>query len=216
MKSIYLDHAATSPVHPEVVQEMFHIYEHQFGNPSSIHHVGRKSRQLLDESRRSIAKQLGVNDHSLIFTSGGTEADNLAIIGYALANRDKGNHIVTTAIEHHAVLHACEELEKHGFEVTYLPVNSYGQITPMQVEQALKEETLLVTVMFGNNEVGTLQPIAEIGKLLQNHQAVLHTDAVQACGLVDINVIELGVDFLSISAHKINGPKGFRSDQCRR
>ncbi|WP_413382212.1 cysteine desulfurase family protein [Alkalihalobacillus sp. 1P02AB] len=208
MELIYLDHAATSPLHPQVMKAMFEVYEHNFGNPSSIHQVGRKARQAIDDSRRKIASFLGVKEHTLIFTSGGTEADNLAIIGYALANSTKGKHIITTSIEHHAVLHACQELEKRGFEVTYLPVNQAGQISVDELKSALRDDTILVTVMFGNNEVGTVQPVAEISRILQGHQAVFHTDAVQACGLVELNIPELGVDLLSITAHKINGPKG--------
>ncbi|AUD22566.1 cysteine desulfurase family protein [Bacillus cereus group sp. BC251] len=208
MERIYLDHAATSPTHPEVVEKMIPYMTETFGNPSSIHFYGRQTRHAVDEARRACARSIHVNPNEIIFTSGGTEADNLALIGVARANRHKGNHIITTQIEHHAILHTCELLEREGFEVTYLPVDETGRVQVSDIQKALTEETILVSVMFGNNEVGTMQPIAEIGKLLKEHQAYFHTDAVQAYGLVEINVKEFGIDLLSISAHKINGPKG--------
>ncbi len=205
---IYVDHAATSPLHPEVLDAMLPYFQTYFGNPSSIHQIGRQARQAIDQARRKIAHALNVSEQTLIFTSGGTEADNMAILGYALENEAKGKHIITSKVEHHAVLHACEELEKRGFEVTYLPVDETGRVKLNDVQVALRDDTILVTLMFGNNEVGTVQPIQEIGVLLKEHQAVFHTDAVQACGMVELNLAELEVDMLSISAHKINGPKG--------
>lgn len=205
---IYLDHAATSPMHPDVVTSMLPYMTEVFGNPSSIHYYGRKSRHAVDEARQMIADTIHAKPNEIIFTSGGTEADNLAIIGTAYKMQEKGKHIITSAIEHHAVLHTCEHLEKQGFTVTYLPVNEDGQVSVQDVEAALTSETILVTIMFGNNEVGALQPINEIGELLQDHQAVFHTDAVQAYGLVDIDVNQYKIDLLSVSAHKINGPKG--------
>lgn len=208
MERIYLDHAATSPTHLEVVEKMIPYMTETFGNPSSIHFYGRQTRHAVDEARRACARSIHANPNEIIFTSGGTEADNLALIGVARANRHKGNHIITTQIEHHAILHTCELLEREGFEVTYLPVDETGRVQVSDIQKALTEETILVSVMFGNNEVGTMQPIAEIGKLLKEHQAYFHTDAVQAYGLVEINVKEFGIDLLSISAHKINGPKG--------
>ncbi|WP_017728606.1 cysteine desulfurase family protein [Halalkalibacterium ligniniphilum] len=208
MESIYLDHAATSPVYPEVVEAMLPYFTEHFGNPSSIHQFGRRARQAVDEARALIAKHIGALPSELTFTSGGTEADNLAIFGYALRHSDKGRHIITSQIEHHAVLHACEELERRGFEVTYLPVDETGQVSVRAVQEALREDTILVTLMFGNNEVGTIQPITEIGQLLAEHQAVFHTDAVQAFGLLDLKIGQLPVDMVSVSAHKINGPKG--------
>ncbi|MDQ0254272.1 cysteine desulfurase [Evansella vedderi] len=208
MERIYLDHAATSPMHPDVFAAMKPYYDNIFGNPSSIHHFGREARRGLDESRESIAKAIDASFDEIVFTSGGTEADNLAIIGYALAHRSEGEHLITTKIEHHGVLHAFEYLEKLGFTVNYLDVDEFGRISTDTLEQALREDTILVSCMFGNNEVGTVQPIKEIGQLLRNHQAVFHTDAVQAFGLETINVNELNVDFLAVSAHKLNGPKG--------
>ena len=208
MERIYLDHAATSPTHPEVVEKMIPYMTETFGNPSSIHFYGRQTRHAVDEARRVCARSIHASPNEIIFTSGGTEADNLALIGVARANRHKGNHIITTQIEHHAILHTCELLEREGFEVTYLPVDETGRVQVSDIQKALTEETILVSIMFGNNEVGTIQPIAEIGKLLKEHQAYFHTDAVQAYGLIEIDVKEFGIDLLSISAHKINGPKG--------
>ena len=208
MERIYLDHAATTPVHPEVLSTMVKVMEAEYGNPSSIHHFGREARKILDDTRHALAVSIGTKANNIIFTSGGTEADNLAIIGYAENNRAKGNHIITSQIEHHAVLHSCEELEKRGFEVTYLPVDENGRVSENTVSKALREDTILVTIMQGNNEVGTIQPIKEIGALLSGHQAVFHTDAVQAYGIEKLDVEELQVDLLSVSAHKINGPKG--------
>lgn len=208
MKEIYLDHAATSPMHPAVIEKMAETMGEVFGNPSSIHGIGRHARKYLDEARSVIAQAIGAKDHEIIFTSGGSEADNLAITGTAHARRAEGCHIITTQIEHHAVLHTCQQLEREGFEVTYLPVNDKGMISLDDLKKALRDDTILVTVMFGNNEVGTLQPIKEIGALLKDHPASFHTDAVQAFGIQKINVDELQVDLLSVSSHKLNGPKG--------
>ena len=208
MQTIYLDHAATTPIHPEVSAVYMNAMDSFFGNPSSIHSFGRTSRKLLDDSRKSIAEAINAEPNEIIFTSGGTEADNIAIFGTVAAMKDKGNHIITTSIEHHAVLNTCKELEKKGYQVTYLPVDENGRIQPEQVAEALTDQTVLVTIMYGNNEVGTIQPIKEIGRIVKGHQAVFHTDAVQAFGIMTLDVNELQVDLLSASAHKLNGPKG--------
>ncbi|KIY21112.1 MULTISPECIES: cysteine desulfurase family protein [Mesobacillus] len=208
MNRIYLDHAATTPMHPEVLAEMVKVMTTEFGNPSSIHHFGREARKILDATRDELAKSIGTKANNILFTSGGTESDNLAVIGYAEQNRAKGQHIITTQVEHHAVLHSCMELEKRGFEVTYLPVDENGYVNMKTFDDALREDTILVTIMYGNNEVGTIQPITEIGQRLAEHQAVFHTDAVQAYGIENLDVEEMKVDMLSVSAHKMNGPKG--------
>ncbi len=208
VNEIYVDHAATSPVHPIVVEEMLPFFTEQFGNPSSIHRFGRQSRQALDKARMMLANTIGATPEELIFTSGGTEADNLAIIGYAKRNKDKGKHIITSTLEHHAVLHSCKALEELGFEVTYVPVNDEGEISVQDVVNEMREDTILVTIMYGNNEIGTIQPIAEIGAILKEKNIAFHTDAVQAYGIEQLDVNELNVDFLSVSSHKINGPKG--------
>ena len=208
MNTIYLDHAATSPVAPEVIEALATAMADIHGNASSIHTDGRHARKVLDEARASLANKINAKMTEIIFTSGGTEADNTAIFGTAYARETEGKHIITTQIEHHAVLHACEKLEREGFDVTYLPVDATGRVRIQDVQQALREDTILVTIMFGNNEVGTIQPIAEIGALLRDHPATFHTDAVQAFGLEAIDVIAMDIDLLSVSAHKMNGPKG--------
>ncbi|MEH6993092.1 cysteine desulfurase family protein [Neobacillus drentensis] len=208
MERIYLDHAATTPMHPRVIEKMMEIMSHNFGNPSSIHSFGREARHYIDLARETLANSIGAKENEIIFTSGGTEADNMALFGVAESNQHKGKHIITTLVEHHAVLHACQRLEKMGFEVTYLPVDETGKISLNELSRELREDTILVSIMYGNNEVGTIQPINEIGELLKSHQALFHTDAVQAYGIEEINVDELNVDLLSVSAHKINGPKG--------
>lgn len=208
MTTIYLDHAATTPVHPEVSATYIKMLESVFGNPSSIHSYGREARKWLDHARKVLAQSINAEPSEIIFTSGGTEADNLAVFGTVTAMKEKGNHIITTNIEHHAVLNPCKQLELLGFEVTYLEVDEKGRISTEQVKNAITDRTILVTIMYGNNEVGTIQPIREIGAFLNGHQAVFHTDAVQAYGLIPLNVDELGVDLLSVTAHKLNGPKG--------
>ncbi|MEH7074156.1 cysteine desulfurase family protein [Neobacillus drentensis] len=208
MERIYLDHAATSPMHPQVIEKMLEVMQSTFGNPSSIHSFGREARHLIDQARAGLADSIGAKENEIIFTSGGTEADNMALFGVAESYQHKGKHIITTKVEHHAVLHACQKLEKMGFEVTYLPVDESGQISLDDLRTALRDDTILVSIMYGNNEVGTLQPITEIGQLLKDHKAMFHTDAVQAYGVEQIEVNQSFIDLLSVSAHKINGPKG--------
>ncbi len=208
MSAVYLDHAATSPLHPKVLEAMNNAERKFFGNPSSIHRFGREARRQLEEARAAIAESIGANESEIIFTSGGTEAANLAIIGTALRRKHEGRHIVTTAIEHHAVLNSCKFLKTLGFEVTYAPVQQNGVVLASDIVNALRDDTILVSVMFGNNEIGTLQPISEIGQALQETDALFHTDAVQAFGMMRFDVKKLHVDLLSVSAHKINGPKG--------
>jgi cysteine desulfurase len=208
MERIYLDHAATSPMRPEVIEKMMLVMNNTYGNPSSIHSFGREARHYIDQARETLARSIGAKENEIVFTSGGTEADNMALFGVAESYQHLGKHIISTQSEHHAVLHACQKLEKQGFEVTYLPVNETGVISIDELRTSLREDTILVSIMFGNNEVGTIQPIKEIGLLLKDHQAKFHTDAVQAYGLEQIDVNELAIDLLSVSAHKINGPKG--------
>jgi cysteine desulfurase len=208
MEKIYVDHAATSPIHTRVAEEMLEVMKNTFGNPSSIHSFGRQARKIVDEARSVLAKSIGAKPNEVIITSGGTEADNYALVGIAESYQHKGKHIITTAIEHHAVLHTCAQLEKRGFEITFLPVDSNGRISTSDLRNALREDTILVSIMFGNNEVGTIQPILEIGEIVKESNAFFHTDAVQAYGIIPIHVGELGIDLMSVSAHKLNGPKG--------
>ena len=208
-RRIYLDHAATTPLDPRVLEAMLPCLRDVFGNPSSIYYEAREARNCLDTARRTVAELLGAKPNEVIFTSGGTESDNSALRGVAFANRRRGNHIITSAIEHHAVLHAVRELERQGFRATYLPVDRSGFVDLDALASALDDETVLVSVMYANNEVGTVQPVGEIARLVKERcpQAVIHTDAVQAVGALDINIDRLGVDMLSIGAHKLYGPK---------
>ncbi|WP_059102743.1 cysteine desulfurase family protein [Shouchella shacheensis] len=208
MPTIYLDHAATSPLHSAALDEMLPYFTEVFGNASSVHSYGRKARAVLEQARADVADLMKVKPSEIVFTSGGTEANNIALIGYALANQEMGTHLITTEVEHHAVLHTMDELEHQGFRVTRLPVDGTGRIRPKDLEAALTKETILVSIMYGNNEVGTIQPLDEVAALLSTHQAVLHTDAVQAAGTQPLVARELGVDLMSIASHKLNGPKG--------
>lgn len=207
-KIIYLDNAATTRTSPAVVEAMLPYFSENYGNASSIYSIGAKSKEAITESRETIASVLGAKPEEIYFTAGGTEADNWALKATADAYRTKGNHIITSKIEHHAILHTCEFLEKHGFEVTYIDVDENGIIRLDQLEKAIRPETILISVMFANNEIGTIQPIREIGQIAKKHGILFHTDAVQAFGQLPIQVDELNIDMLSSSAHKICGPKG--------
>lgn len=207
-RTIYLDHAATTPVRTEVIDEMLPYFNQKFGNPSTIYSLGRESKKAMEEAREKVAKAIGAQPREIFFTGSGTEADNWAVKGVAYANRQKGKHIITSAIEHHAVLHTCQYLESDGFEVTYLPVDADGLVTAKQVKAAIRPDTILITIMFANNEIGTIQPVAEIGKIAKEKGIYFHTDAVQAMGNIDINVADMNIDMLSMSSHKFYGPKG--------
>ena len=207
-RSIYFDHAATTHVKREVLEAMLQYFSENYGNPSTVYTIGRTSKKAIEEARETVARIIGAEPREIFFTGSGTEADNWAVKGAAYANMKKGKHIITTSIEHHAVLHACQYLESEGFEVTYLPVDEYGLVTPGQVEAAIRPDTILISIMFANNEIGTIQPIAEIGRIAREKGICFHTDAVQAMGNIKINVSELNVDMLSMSAHKFYGPKG--------
>lgn len=208
VKQVYLDNAATTPVKQEVLEAMIPYFTEKYGNPSSIYRLGQATRAAIDEAREKVAKAIGANSREIFFTGGGSEADNWAIKGIAYANKNKGNHIITSKIEHHGVLHTCEYLEKNGFQVTYLDVDENGIVDIEQLKNSITDKTILITIMFANNEIGTIQPIKEIGSIAKENKIYFHTDAVQAIGNIKIDVDDLNIDLLSMSAHKLYGPKG--------
>lgn len=208
MKRIYLDHAATTPVRPEVIEAMLPYFKEKLGNPSTLYFYGREARDAIHAGREKVASVINADPSEIVFTSGGTESDNFAISGVAWANQEKGNHIITTSMEHHAVLNICKFLEKRGLEVTYLPVDNQGLVNPEDVKKAIRKETILISIMHANNEIGAIEPIEEIGKIAKEEGIYFHTDGVQTFGHIPVDVTKLNLDLFSVSAHKLYGPKG--------
>lgn len=208
MNTKYFDHAATTQIKKEVLDEMMPYLDDEYGNPSSMHIKGITAKKAIEISREKIAKAINANENEIYFTSGGSEADNTAIKGFARANKKKGNHIITSQIEHKAILESCKDLEDEGFEITYISVDKYGFVNLEELEKSIRDTTILISIMFANNEIGTIQPIKEIGAIARKHNIAFHTDAVQVIGNIEIDVKELNIDMLSMSAHKFYGPKG--------